>query len=76
MGLTGLDDQGPILVHFGNKEFESKFRILTENITQWRASAGRVDSVDLRFSKEVIVNPESKATAVSAHLQPGQTKLH
>ncbi len=76
MGLTGLEDQGPILVHFGNKDFESKFRILTENITQWRASAGRVDSVDLRFSKEVIVNPESKATAVSAHLPPGQTKVH
>lgn len=74
MGLTGLDDQGPVLVHFGNKDFESKFRVLTENISQWRASAGRVDSVDLRFSKQVVVNPESKATNVSAHLQPGQTR--
>lgn len=74
MGLTGLDDQGPVLVHFGNKDFESKFRVFTENFAQWRASAGRVDSVDLRFSKQVVVNPESKATNVSAHVQPGQTK--
>jgi cell division protein FtsQ len=76
MGLTGLDDQGPVLVHFGNKDFESKFRILMENFVQWRSSAGRVESVDLRFSKQVVVNPESKTTPVSAHLQAGQSKAH
>jgi cell division protein FtsQ len=74
MGLTGLDDQGPVLVHFGNKDFESKFRILMENFVQWRSSAGRVESVDLRFSKQVVVNPESKTTPVSAHLQAGPSK--
>jgi cell division protein FtsQ len=66
MGIAGLDDQGALLVHFGNKDFESKFRVLVENIAQWRATAGRVDSVDLRFSKQVVVNPESRATATSA----------
>jgi cell division protein FtsQ len=76
MGLAGLDDQGPVLVHFGNKDFESKFRILMENFVQWRSSAGRVESVDLRFSKQVVVNPESKTTPVSAHLQAGQSKAH
>lgn len=74
MGLTDLDDQGPVLVHFGNKDFESKFRILMENFVQWRSSAGRVESVDLRFSKQVVVNPESKTTPVSVHLQAGQSK--
>jgi cell division protein FtsQ len=74
MGLAGLDDQGPVLVHFGNKDFESKFRILMENFVQWRSSAGRVESVDLRFSKQVVVNPESKTTPVSVHLQAGQSK--
>jgi cell division protein FtsQ len=66
MGITGLDDQGPVLVHFGTKDFDTKFRVLMENISQWRASAGRVDSVDLRFSKQVVVNPESRAVAVKA----------
>jgi cell division protein FtsQ len=65
MGIAGLDDQGPVLVHFGNKDFESKFRVLMENMGQWRATAGRVDSVDLRFSKQVVVNPESKPAPVS-----------
>jgi cell division protein FtsQ len=66
MGIVGLDDQGPVLVHFGNKDFDTKFRVLVDNIAQWRATAGRVDSVDLRFSKQVVVNPESRAVAVKA----------
>jgi cell division protein FtsQ len=64
MGITGLEDQGPVLVHFGTKDFDTKFRVLVDNISQWRASAGRVDSIDLRFSKQVVVNPESRAVAV------------
>jgi cell division protein FtsQ len=70
MGITGLDDQGPLLVHFGNKDFDTKFRVLVENIAQWRATAGRVDSVDLRFSKQVVVNPESRVVAVKAPVVP------
>jgi cell division protein FtsQ len=70
MGITGLDDQGPVLVHFGNKDFDTKFRVLVDNIAQWRATAGRVDSVDLRFSKQVVVNPESRAVAVKAPVAP------
>jgi cell division protein FtsQ len=64
MGITGLEEQGPVLVHFGTKDFDTKFRVLVDNISQWRASAGRVDSIDLRFSKQVVVNPESRAVAV------------
>jgi hypothetical protein len=38
---------------------------LAENIDQWRASAGSVDSVDLRFARQVVVNPESKTVAAN-----------
>ena len=71
-GLASLNDQGPLLVHFGNKEFESKFRVLMDNLEQWRASAGRLDSVDLRFSKQVVLNPETKTAASKAPALPVQ----
>ena len=29
----------------------------------WRASAGRVDSVDLRFARQVVVNSEARTVA-------------
>lgn len=57
-GLPGLEGQYPIWVHFGNGDFVNKYRLLVENIAQWRASAGRVESIDLRFSRQVVVNPE------------------
>jgi cell division protein FtsQ len=66
--LTGLgsDSRGdsPILVHFGDSDFGNRFHLLAENLDQWRSSAGSVDSVDLRFARQVVVNPETTAVAV------------
>ena len=70
--LTGVGaasgGASPILVHFGDSDFGSRYRLLAENIDQWRASAGSVDSVDLRFARQVVVNPESKT--IAANLRP------
>jgi cell division protein FtsQ len=64
-----LSDSGsPILVHFGDSDFGNRYHLLAENIDQWRASAGSVDSVDLRFARQVVVNPESKT--VAANVKP------
>ncbi len=60
-GLPGLEDQAPVQVHFGDSDFGNKYRLLLDNIGQWRASAGRVESVDLRFARQVVVNPERDA---------------
>ena len=51
----------PVTVHFGNADFGGKFTTLVDNIAQWRATAGTVDSVDLRFGREAVVNPEIAA---------------
>src|SRR5215472_12461088 len=44
--LTGLDSgrvsASPVLVHFGDSDFGDRYRLLTQNIGQWRASAGGV----------------------------------
>ncbi len=68
--LTGLQDSGaaggagaPVLVHFGDSDFESKYETLLADIGQWRATTGRVQSVDLRFSGEAVVNPDPVALA-------------
>jgi cell division protein FtsQ len=67
--LTGVGaasvSASPILVHFGDSDFGNRYHLLAENIDQWRASAGSVDSVDLRFARQVVVNPESKTIALN-----------
>jgi cell division protein FtsQ len=63
--LTGqgmaADSASAVLVHFGDSDFSTRYHLLADNIDQWRASAGRVDSVDLRFAKQVVVNPGGNA---------------
>jgi cell division protein FtsQ len=68
-GVTSGDwgqTETPLLVHFGDSDFEGKYRTLLDNIGQWRATAGRVESVDLRFSREAVVNPENAAAGQQA----------
>jgi hypothetical protein len=68
-GVTSGDwgqTETPLLVHFGDSDFEGKYRTLLENIGQWRATAGRVESVDLRFSREAVVNPENASVGQQA----------
>jgi cell division protein FtsQ len=68
--ITGLgSDTGsasPILVHFGDSDFGNRYHLLADNIDQWRSSAGGVDSVDLRFARQVVVNPEGRTLAAKA----------
>jgi cell division protein FtsQ len=67
--LTGLgaapDSASTVLVHFGDSNFGARYQLLTENIGQWRANAGHVDSVDLRFANQVVVNPGGSAMAAA-----------
>jgi len=63
--LTGLgsgDDAHAIVVHFGQSDFTGKYRMLVENFAQWQASAGQVRSIDLQYSRQVVVNPDTTST--------------
>ncbi len=65
-GLSGAGSRQTVLIHFGESDFANKYRILVENMPQWQANAGKVESVDLRFARQVVVNPET-----SGERQPG-----
>jgi cell division protein FtsQ len=72
-GLGGADASGnqadaPVLVHFGDSDFAGKYQTLVDDIGLWRAKAGPVESVDLRFSREAVVNQDT--TAVARNVAP------
>jgi cell division protein FtsQ len=67
--LTGFGDNGTapaITVHFGQGDFTGKYRTLVENFTQWQANAGPVHAIDLRYSRQVVVNPDTSAPVARA----------
>jgi len=57
------DSAAPLLVHFGDSNFEAKYQTLLEKIDEVRAKVGPLESVDLRFDGELIANPEVAAVA-------------
>jgi cell division protein FtsQ len=61
VGLAGPTDPQAVTIHFGGGDFAAKYRMLVENFSQWQANAGRVRSIDLQYSRQVILNPDSSA---------------
>lgn len=53
----------PILVHFGDSDFEDKFLTVLKDVGRWRAEVGNVESVDLRFNGEAVVNQDPTLVA-------------
>lgn len=62
-GLAGFESEAPLVVRFGDQDFVNKYRLLVENADQWRQRTGRIESIDLRFARQVVVNPESELAA-------------
>jgi cell division protein FtsQ len=60
-GLASANDPQAVTVHFGQNDFTNKYRKLIDNFAQWQASAGRVQSIDLQYAKQVVVNPDTSA---------------
>jgi hypothetical protein len=62
-GLASPTDSQAVTIHFGGNDFAGKYRMLVENFAQWQANAGRVQSIDLQYSRQVVVNAENSTTA-------------
>jgi cell division protein FtsQ len=64
-GLAGPIDSQAVTVHFGSGEFTGKYKMLVDNFSQWQANTGRVQSIDLQYMRQVVVNPDTSASTAS-----------
>jgi len=62
-GVASPSDPQALTIHFGIGDFTGKYRMVVENFAQWQASNGRVQSIDLQYAKQVVLNPETSASA-------------
>jgi cell division protein FtsQ len=60
-GLGGPTDAQAVTIHFGSGEFTGKYKMLVDNFSQWQANTGRVQSIDLQYLRQVVVNPDTSA---------------
>jgi cell division protein FtsQ len=58
-GIPGVSATQAVNIKFGSGDFTSKYRMLVENFAQWQANAGCVHSVDLQFTRQIVLNPDN-----------------
>ncbi len=70
--VTVSDPQGEVLVHLGSSGFAERFKIYKAHVQEWRQQFQRLDSVDLRYDRQVIVNPDSEKDRAAAKPKKGK----
>jgi cell division protein FtsQ len=63
--ITVDDPQGAVLIHLGNSDFLNRYKIYLANAPAWRERS-KLDSVDLRFDNQIVINPDSHAQSGDA----------
>jgi cell division protein FtsQ len=57
------DAQGDILIHLGSSNYLDRYKIYQAHIREWRQQFTKLESVDLRYDNQIIVNPDMQGTA-------------
>jgi cell division protein FtsQ len=83
------DAGGEVLVHLGASDFLSRFKIYMSHAQEWRQQFARLDSVDLRYEHQIVVNPDLQGpvkqpplslsvakAAVAAGVKPAALVVH
>jgi cell division protein FtsQ len=70
---TVADQQGSLLIHLGSGSYLERFSLYKAHIQEWRQQFPRLHSVDLRFDRQVILNPGSTAPAAPVVEQAPQS---
>src|ERR1700685_1012068 len=82
--LTDLDDvkvrvndpAGDVLVHLGSADYLSRYKVYVGHVKEWRQQFQKLESVDLRYDNQIIVNPDMQRPAAGrvAALSPAAAK--
>ena len=52
------DPDGEVLVHLGSSDYLDRFKIYVAHLREWRQQFQKLESVDLRYDRQIIVNPD------------------
>jgi cell division protein FtsQ len=64
--VTVADPAGAVLVHLGSGNFLARYKVYLAHVAEWRQQFQKLESVDLRYDRQVIVNPDTHRAAPTA----------
>jgi cell division protein FtsQ len=68
------DPAGDVLVHLGSSDYLRRYKIYVTHAQGWRQQFQKLESVDLRYDNQIIVNPDMERTAKQVPLNPSAAK--
>jgi cell division protein FtsQ len=68
------DPAGDVLVHLGSSNYLNRYKIFVSHAQEWRQQFQKLESVNLRYDNQVIVNPDLQVTARPASLSPAAAR--
>jgi cell division protein FtsQ len=68
------DPDGEVLVHLGSSNYLDRYKIYVAHLREWRQQFQKLDSVDLRYDRQIIVNPDLRGTVHQAPLSTSAIK--
>ncbi len=80
--LSDLDDvkvlaanaDGDVLVHLGSSKYLERYKVYVAHVKEWRQQFDKVDSVDLRYDRQIIVNPDSQKAVQQATISTSSAR--
>lgn len=68
------DPAGDVLVHLGSSDYLRRYKIYVTHAQGWRQQFQKLESVDLRYDNQIIVNPDMERIAKSVPLSPAAAR--
>jgi len=72
--VLAADANGEALVHLGSGNYLQRYKTYVTHVQQWRQQFEKLESVDLRYDGQIIVNPDLNGMAKQPALTPAATK--
>lgn len=73
--VVANDPQGAVLVHLGSSNFLERYKIYISHVREWRQQFEKLDSVDLRYDRQIIVNPDLRGISRQAPLSAAAVRM-
>jgi cell division protein FtsQ len=72
--VVAADSNGDVLVHLGSGNYLQRYRTYVTHVQQWRQQFDKLESVDLRYDGQIIVNPDLEGMPRQPALTPAAAK--
>jgi cell division protein FtsQ len=72
--VLASDPQGAVLVHLGSSNYLDRYKVYVSHVQEWRQQFDKLESVDLRYDRQIVVNPDLRGVVKPAPLTLSATK--